>query len=95
MMMIHHACDSIEPESVDLIFLDEPGEITDQESDNLVFAHVKNHTVPRAVVSFNASMWIAMISAVKSVNSIVDVVWCVRMDYINNDSDAKAVSSVN
>jgi hypothetical protein len=56
MMMIHHACDSIEPESVDLIFLDEPGEITDQESDNLVFAHVKNHTVPRAVVSFNASM---------------------------------------
>lgn len=94
-MVVHHTSNCIKSKSINLKFLYVVSKIAEKKSDYFVFTIVKYHTIPSTMIAFWARVWVAVICAVKSINSIEDIIWSMWMNYINYNSNSKFMCSVN
>lgn len=73
MVHVHHTRHTIEPETVEFIFLHIKSQIAEEEAQNLVASIVEESAVPELMSSFAAFVEVQMISSVKQVQTIEHV----------------------
>ena len=87
-MGIHHTGDTVEAEAVELELLQPIPHIAHQEAKDLMVSIVEQTTVPKLVSTFATFMEIKMIRASELVDSIEDVLACVRVHNVQEHGDA-------
>ena len=95
MVLVHHAGDAVEAEAIELEFLHPVAEVAQQEPEDFVIPVVEEPAVPEVVASFASLMEVEVVSPVKFVQTIKNVLAGVRVDDIKENCDTQAVGSVN
>ena len=95
MMLVHHTCDAIKPETVKLVFVHPETKIAQQEAQDFVMAIVEKAAVPEVVASLAAFVEVEMVSAVKLVDTVENILACVRVDNVKEDGDTQTVGCID
>jgi len=92
---VHHTCDTIESEAIELVFIHPKPEVGEQESKNLVMAVVEEATVPELMTAPGPLVEVAVIGAIKHVQSIENVLACMGVDDVKQHGDAHSMRGVD
>jgi len=92
---VHHTCDTVESEAIELIFIHPKPEVGEEESKDLMMAVVEEATVPELMTALGALVEVAVIGAVEHIQSIENVLACMGMDDVKQDSDAHSMGGVD
>ena len=81
-MMVEHGSDSVETESIKLIFFDPHGKVGQQETPSFPILVVEKTTVPQIVVSSRSRMEETAVRPVKHVQTVESVFGRVTVDNV-------------
>lgn len=95
MMMVKHTRHAIKSEAVKLVLVHPEPKVAQKKTHNLVVTIVEQPAVPLVVLPPTARVEIMVISAVKLVQSIKNILGGVAMDDVQQDDEAQTVSSVD
>lgn len=95
MVDIEHARDAVETESVKLVLVHPKAQVAQQESHNFMVPVVEQSAVPQFMPAFTTTVEILVVSAVKLVQAIEDVLRRMAMDNIEKHDKAHAVCGVD
>lgn len=95
MVLVHHTCDTIEPEAIELEFVQPEAKVAEQESEDLVVGIVEETTVPKVMTALATLMEVEVISAVELVQTIQDVLAGMGMDDVKKDGDTHPVGRID
>lgn len=94
-VLVEHARNSVETETVELILLHPETQIGEQESHDLVVPVVKEPTIPQFVSSACAFVEVEVIAVVKHVKTVKDVLAGMRVHHVQQYGNTHAVCGVN
>lgn len=95
MMEVHHAGHTVESEAIELVRLHVEAEVTEEEAQDLVVSIVEQSAIPELVTALATFVEVEVVCTVKIIDTIEDVLACMRMDHVQEDCDAHAVCGVN
>jgi hypothetical protein len=95
MMGVHHAGNSIEAEAVKLVLLHPKPQVTHQKAQDFMMAIVKQATVPELVAAFGSLMEILVVASIELVNTIEDVLACMRVNHIQKHCNSQSMCGIN
>ena len=95
MVSVQHAGDTIESETIEVVFLHPETQVAEQEAQNLVVAVVEQSAVPQLMSSLGALMEVQVVAAVEHVQTIEHVLGCVAVHHVQQHGDSHAMCSIN
>lgn len=72
-MSVQHTGDSVEAEAIELVFVHPEAKVAQQKTHHFMVTIVEKTTVPLVMISFAAAVEVLMISSVKIVETIQNV----------------------
>mmetsp|Transcript_19026 Transcript_19026/g.32057 ORF Transcript_19026/g.32057 Transcript_19026/m.32057 type:complete len:462 (+) Transcript_19026:287-1672(+) len=93
--MVQHGGDTIKSEAVELVLLKPPLDVGEQEAKHLVLEVVEDLRVPVRMVSLQAAVSVAVISAIHLCDAIQRVGGGVGVDQVHEHLNSQAVCSVD
>lgn len=94
-VVVKHGGHTIKAETVEAVFLHPEAKVGEQESQNFVVTVVKQSAVPELVATLGALVEVEVVGVVEHVQPVKDILRCVRVNHVEQDSDTHAVRSVN
>lgn len=92
---IHHAGDTIKAETIKAILLHVEAQVAQQKAHGLVAVVVEQTRVPKVMSTLAAFVEVLVITSVKVVKSVQNVLAGVRVDNVEKNRDPHSMSSVN
>ena len=94
-MGVEHGGNSVESESIGLVFLQPKPDIRQQKSKHFVFRVVKNSAVPERMLPFLSTMKILIISSIPHTYALIDIFGGVGVNQVDDDFHPQSMSLID
>lgn len=94
-MDVEHTGNTIETETIELVLIHPESKVAQQKSKNLMVSIVEQPAVPLVMTTLATTMEVLVISTIKLVETIQDVLRGVTVNHIEQNNKAQTVSGVD
>ncbi len=94
-VVVHHACNTVEPETVKLVLVHPEAQVTEQEAKDLVVPVVEQSAVLNLMASTSALVEVQVVRSIEEIETVKHVLAGMRMDHVEKNGDTHAVRGVD
>lgn len=95
MVDVEHTGDAVEPESIKLVLLHPETKIAQEEPEHFMASIVEQTTVPLVMATLTTLMEVKVISTIKLIDTIRNILRSMAVHHIKQNNQAQAVRSID